>query len=59
MAKNEQLMKSAKSKPKDKSFHAGVARAIRRAATRARETARMYGTPIYFWEYGRVVAKKP
>jgi hypothetical protein len=33
--------------------------ALRRAARDARKTARMYGTPIYVWENGRVVAKKP
>jgi putative addiction module killer protein len=25
----------------------------------ARKTARMYGTPLYVWEDGKVVAKKP
>lgn len=30
-----------------------------RAAKVARKTARMYGTPIYVWENGKVVAKKP
>ena len=33
--------------------------AQRRAAKVARKTARMYGTPIYVWENGKVVAKKP
>jgi hypothetical protein len=37
----------------------GVDRAIKRAARRAREIARMHGTPIYVWENGKVVAKKP
>ncbi len=41
------------------SFAAGVGRALRRAAKDARKTARMYGTPIYVWENGKVVAKKP
>jgi hypothetical protein len=36
-----------------------VGRAPRRAAKVARKTARMYGTPIYVWENGKVVAKKP
>lgn len=36
-----------------------VERALLRAAERARQTARMYGTPIYVWENGRVVAKRP
>jgi hypothetical protein len=37
------------------SFAAGVGRALRRAE----KTARMYGTPLYVWENGKVVAKKP
>jgi hypothetical protein len=41
------------------SFATGVGRALRRAAKDARKTARMYGTPIYVWEKGKVVAKKP
>jgi hypothetical protein len=41
------------------SFAAGVGRALRRAAKDAQKTARMYGTPIYIWEKGKVVAKKP
>ena len=41
------------------SFAAGVGRALRRAAKVARKIARMYGTPLYVWENGRVVAKKP
>jgi hypothetical protein len=41
------------------SFAAGVGRALRRAAKDAQKTARMYGTPIYVWEKGKVVAKKP
>ena len=38
------------------SFAAGVGRALRRAAKDARKTA---GTPLYVWENGKVVAKKP
>ena len=41
------------------SFATGVGRALRRAAKDAQKTARMYGTPIYVWEKGKVVAKKP
>jgi hypothetical protein len=41
------------------SFAAGVGGALRRAAKDARKTARMYGTPLYVWENGKVVAKKP
>lgn len=34
-------------------------RALRRAARRAREVARMHGTPIYVMKDGKVVALKP
>jgi hypothetical protein len=44
---------------KPESFAAGVGRGMRRAARTAREVARMHGTPIYVWEDGKVVAKKP
>lgn len=44
---------------KPESFAAGVGRALRLAAMDARKTARMYGTPIYVWEKGKVAAKKP
>ena len=40
-------------------FAAVVGRALRRAAKDAQKTARMYGTPHYVWENGKVVAKKP
>jgi hypothetical protein len=48
-----------KSRKKPESFAAGVGRGMRRAARTAREVARMHGTPIYVWEDGKVVAKKP
>jgi predicted ABC-type ATPase len=32
---------------------------VREAARTARKIARMYGTPIYVWENGKVVAKDP
>jgi hypothetical protein len=38
---------------------ARVDRAFIRAEESARRTARMYGTPLYVWENGRVVAKGP
>jgi len=41
------------------SFAVGGGRALRRAAKDAQKTARMYGTPLYVWENGKVVAKKP
>ena len=34
-------------------------RALIRAATAARKTARMYGTPLYVSRNGKVVALKP
>jgi hypothetical protein len=42
-----------------KDFAAAVGRALRRAGRVARKTARMYGTPIYIWRDGKVVAEKP
>jgi hypothetical protein len=45
-------------KPKA-SFAVRVGRALRRAARDARKTARLYGTPIYVWRNGKVVAEKP
>ena len=36
-----------------------VERALRAAAVSARKTARMFGTPIYVWENGKVVTKLP
>lgn len=52
--------RTKKNYPMDsKQFSQAVGRAIRRAAKVARKTARMYGTPIYVWENGKVVAKKP
>lgn len=38
---------------------ARVERALLRAGESARRTARMYGTPLYVWENGKVVAKRP
>jgi len=46
-------------KSDSESFAEGVGRGLRMAARSARRTARMYGTPIYVWENGKVVAKKP
>jgi hypothetical protein len=40
-------------------FAAAVGRALRRSARVARKTARMHGTPVYFWRDGKVVAEKP
>ena len=48
-----------KSPKRQESFAASVGRGMRRAARTAREVARRYGTPIYVWENGKVVAKDP
>jgi hypothetical protein len=58
------IMKAKRTKAKKKSrktedFAAGVLRALRLAGKDARKIARMYGTPVYYWENGKVVAKKP
>ena len=42
-----------------KAFSETVGRALRKSAKAGRKTARMHGTPIYVWENGKVVAKKP
>ena len=52
-------MKPPKRSKKSEDFIKGVGRALRRAAKVARKTARAHGTPIYVWENGKVVAKKP
>jgi hypothetical protein len=52
-------MKTTKRVKRPESFAAGVGRALRLAAKSARKIARMYGTPIYTSEGGKVVAKKP
>jgi len=52
-------MKKARPRKKPESFAEGVGRGLRMAARSARRIARMYGTPIYVWENGKVVAKKP
>jgi hypothetical protein len=46
-------------KNRNPEFAARVYWALLRAAESARRTARMYGTPLYYWENGRVVAKRP
>lgn len=38
---------------------ARVERALIRAGEAARLTARIHGTPLYVWENGKVVAKRP
>jgi hypothetical protein len=58
------MMKPKRTRAKGKSrktedFATGVLRGLRLAAKDARKIARMYGTPLYYWENGKVVAKKP
>jgi hypothetical protein len=36
-----------------------IEKALIRSGDAARRMARMYGTPIYVWENGKVVARKP
>ena len=50
--------KTAKS-ARESEFAKGVGKALVRAAAAARVIARRYGTPIYVWENGKVVAKRP
>ena len=52
-------MTKAQSKQLTDEFAKTALRALKRAGRDARKTAKMYGTPIYIWEKGRVVAKKP
>ena len=52
-------MKQSVTSSSVKEFARMVGRALRRAAQQARKTARMHGTPIYIWQDGKVVAKKP
>jgi hypothetical protein len=52
-------MTPAQRKKEVDEFAKVVGKALRRAAKDARKTARMYGTPIYVLENGKVVAKKP
>lgn len=52
-------MTAPRKNKKSDDFAKGVGIALRKAARTARKTARMYGTPIYVWENGRVVAKRP
>jgi len=53
------MMKATKRKDANKEFSDTVGRALRRSAKAARRTAKIYGTPLYFWKIGTVVAEKP
>ena len=52
-------MKAGSGKKQTKDFAAAVGRALRRAGKVARKTALAYGTPVYVWQDGKVVAQKP
>lgn len=52
-------MKVKRKKSKSDDFATGVGRALRAAAKEAQKIARMYNTPLYYWEDGKVVARKP
>ena len=52
-------MKKAKVSKESKRLTAAAGQALRRAAKVARKTARMHGTPVYYWKDGKVVAEKP
>jgi hypothetical protein len=45
--------------PENKRFFDSVAKAMRRMPRLVRKIAKMHGTPIYVWENGKVVARKP
>jgi len=52
-------MRSHSTKKQPDKFAITVGKALRRAVQAARKTARLHGTPIYFWQNGRVVSQKP
>jgi hypothetical protein len=52
-------MKMRPKRPVPRGFAASVQPALRRAAKVARKTAKMYGTPLYFWKNGKLVVVKP
>ena len=52
-------MKKRNKKLVAKGFAASVEPALKRAAKVARRTAKMYGTKLYFWKNGKVIAEKP
>ncbi len=52
-------MNTSSKRPVARGFAARVEPALKRAAKVARKTAKMYGTPLYFWKDGKVVAQKP
>jgi hypothetical protein len=59
MSAKKRTKKAPQNTGRPDDFTAGVERALRRAAKDARKTARMYGTAVYIWENGKIVAEKP
>ena len=53
------MTRKEKTKREADVFVPEVVRAVRRSARTARRVARMYGTPVYIWKDGKVVAEKP
>jgi hypothetical protein len=53
------IMKKSSKKPVAKGFATSVEPTLKRAARVARKTAKMYGTKLYFWKNGKVVAEDP
>jgi hypothetical protein len=51
-------MKGKRPKNKAEDFATGVGPALRSAAKEAQKIARMHNTPLYYWENGKVVARK-
>jgi hypothetical protein len=51
-------VKKPRTSRENERFVAAVKRAMQKAARRARELARMHGTPLVLWQNGRVVLKK-
>jgi len=52
------MKKSATTASKN-DFATQVGKALKRSAKNARALARQYGTPVYIWRDGKVVAIKP
>ena len=52
-------MKSTTRSQKSPNFADIVGKALQRSARVARAVARTYGTPVYVWRDGKVVALKP
>jgi hypothetical protein len=52
-------MTKTKEKELKKRFAVSVGRALRRSAQVARKTAKLHGTPLYFWKNGKIVVQKP